>query len=173
MVDDQERTLNALRTALQMEVDGKAFYSRAAASSSSELGRRLLETLAKEEDIHREVFTSIYESMRENKGWPQVSYHSDKGSNLRTVFSKAMENRENPSSVSTEMEAVVTARGMEAKTFDFYTSQAQAATDPAQKEFYGQLASQEQQHNLVLADYYEYLQNPGGWFVKKEHPNLD
>ena len=31
----------------------------------------------------------------------------------------------------------------------------------------------EKEHQLVLLDYYEYLKDPAGWFVKKEHPSLD
>ncbi|GAH21770.1 unnamed protein product, partial [marine sediment metagenome] len=27
--------------------------------------------------------------------------------------------------------------------------------------------------HLVLLDYYEYLKDPAGWFVRKEHPSLD
>lgn len=173
MAKDQEATLKALETALQMEIDGKEFYNRAAASSSSEIGKKLLSTLAAEEDIHRKAFASIYESMREKKGWPDVSYHTDGGANIRTVFNDAIKNKEKLGALTTEMEAVVTARQMEAKTFDFYTSQAETSTDPTQIEFFKQLAAQEQEHNLVLTDYYEYLQNPESWFVKMEHPTLD
>jgi len=30
-----------------------------------------------------------------------------------------------------------------------------------------------QAHELALIDYYDYLSDPAGWFVKKEHPSLD
>jgi len=62
---------------------------------------------------------------------------------------------------------------MEGRTYDFYTQQGQLASEPAEKELYRKLAAQEQAHNLALADYYEYLKNPAGWFVKKEHPSLE
>jgi hypothetical protein len=41
-----------------------------------------------------------------------------------------------------------------------------------EKEFYEQLAK-EREHELALVDYYEYLADPAGWFVKIERPSLD
>jgi hypothetical protein len=35
------------------------------------------------------------------------------------------------------------------------------------------VAAEEREHHLILLDYYEYLKDPAGWFVKKEHPSLD
>jgi len=62
---------------------------------------------------------------------------------------------------------------MESKTYDFYKSQVKKATYAAEREFYETLAAEEREHHLILLDYYEYLKNPAGWFVKQEHPSLD
>ncbi len=62
---------------------------------------------------------------------------------------------------------------MENKTYDFYKSQGKNATYDAERDFYEALAAQERGHHMVLLDYYEYLKDPAGWFVKKEHPSLD
>jgi len=171
MATDQQTILEALNTALQIETDGKEFYTRASQQSSNELGKTLLATLASEEDYHQKVFKGIYESIRNKKGWPVVDFHPDGGSGLRTAFARNITPQVHSS--RDELEAVTTARAMETKTYDFYQSQLRLAKDPSERDFYERLAAQEQEHNLVLADYYEYLQNPAGWFVKKEHPTLD
>ena len=62
---------------------------------------------------------------------------------------------------------------MENKTYDFYKNQSQNATYEAERDFYKALAAEERGHYLVLRDYHEYLINPAGWFVEKEHPSLD
>jgi len=49
-------TLKAIKTATQMEIDGKEFYRIASEKSSSELGKKLLRSLAEEEDYHRKKF---------------------------------------------------------------------------------------------------------------------
>jgi rubrerythrin len=170
---EQQKTLAALQNALKFEIEGKEFYSQAAREAASDLGRHLLSTLASEEDYHRQVFTSIYEAVRTRNKWPDIPFHPDGGHSLRTIMGSVTERSETPQALKTELDAVSAARSMETRTYDFYREQHRLADDSAEREFYDQLAGQEQQHNLILADYYEYLQNPAGWFVKKEHPTLD
>jgi rubrerythrin len=169
----QQNTLSALQNALKFEIEGKDFYTQAAGEATTDLGRHLLSTLASEEDYHRQVFTSIYEAIRTSNKWPDVPFHPDGGHSLRTILESIAQQPETARVVSSELDAVVKARSMEARTFDFYQEQKRLAEDSTEKEFYDKLARQEQQHNLALADYYEYLQNPAAWFVKKEHPTLD
>ena len=56
MVTEQDKTPEALQIAIQMEIDGKEYYLRASQESSNELGKKLLQSLAAEEDIHRQKF---------------------------------------------------------------------------------------------------------------------
>ena len=79
----------------------------------------------------------------------------------------------NVTALATELDAVQTAMNMENKTYDFYKSQGKNATGDAERDFYNTLAAEEKGHHLVLLDYYEYLKDPAGWFVKTEHPSLD
>jgi rubrerythrin len=174
MPSEQKKTIDALKISIQMEIDGKDFYTKASQKSNNNLGKKLLTQLATEEDTHRMVFTNIYNSIQREKGWPKIDFEPDGGQLLRTVFSRAMEKTGIESKkLSTELDTVIAARQMETRTYDYYILQSQKASEAAEKEFYELVASQEQEHNLILADYYEYLQNPAGWFVKKEHPSLD
>jgi hypothetical protein len=59
------------------------------------------------------------------------------------------------------------------KTYDFYKAQGRKTIYNTEKDFYETLAGEEREHHLILLDYYEYLRDPAGWFVKKEHPSLD
>ena len=43
----------------------------------------------------------------------------------------------------------------------------------AEKDFYEKIAGEERGHKLILLDYYEYMKDPGGWYVKAEHTSLD
>ena len=88
---EQDATLTGLKTALQMEIDGKEFYLKASKASQNELGSKLLKQLAAEEDVHREVFKNIYESIKKNNKWPDIKYTPDSGKKLRTVFKEAIE----------------------------------------------------------------------------------
>ncbi|GAH94610.1 unnamed protein product [marine sediment metagenome] len=174
METEQDKTLDALQIAIQMEIDGKEYYLKASQESSNELGKKLLESLASEEDTHRQKFEEIYSAIRSKKAWPATDFQPDGGKRLRTIFARATEGMSsNIKSFTTELDTVQTAMSMENKTYDFYKSQKGSATYNAERDFYETLATEEREHHLILLDYFEYLKDPAGWFVQKEHPSLD
>lgn len=174
METEQDKTLAALQIAIQMEIDGKEYYLKASRESGNELGRKLLQKLAAEEDVHRLKFEQIYNAIRDKKAWPTTDFQPDGGKGLRTIFARATEGvSSNIRALATELDAVQTAMVMENKTYDYYTRQGEIAAHDAERGFYQVVAAEEREHYLVLVDYYEYLKDPAGWFVKKEHPSLD
>ena len=174
MADEQKTTLDVLKTAIQMEIDGKEFYIKAGEASGNELGAKLLRKLADEEDTHRKVFEGIYEKISASKGWPDSEILHDGGKGLKNVFSRAVAEMDaNVKTMSTEIEAVQKAMEMENKTFDFYRSCAVKAAYDAEKQFYQKLSVQEEEHHRLLLDYFEFLKNPAAYFVQKEHHSLD
>ena len=174
MASEQEKTLAALKSALQMETDGEKYYLKASQQSSNDMGKKLLTQLAAEETIHRKKFEQIFEVIQSKKAWPVMDIQTDNGKGLRTIFTKATEEMGNNSkAMPTELDAVQNAVDMERKTYDFYKNRSQKATYEAEKKFYDALTAQEQAHQLALLDYYEYLKDPAAWFVEKEHPSLD
>jgi len=174
METEQDKILQALQIAIQMEIDGREYYLRASQESRNELGRKLLQSLAAEEDTHRQKFEEIYDTIRNNKAWPLIDFQPDRGKRLRTIFAGATEEiGSNVKAPAAELDAIQTAMNMENKTHDFYKSQGGNATYDTERDFYETLAAEEREHHLVLLDYYEYLKDPAGWFVKTEHPSLD
>ena len=174
MTTEQDKTLKALQTAIQMEIDGKRYYLKVSEESSNELGKKLLESLAAEEDIHRQKFEEIYNAIRSKKEWPEIDFKPDGGQRLRTIFATTTE--EIGSTVkapATELDAIQTAMDMENKSYDFYKGQRESAKYDAERDFYEALALEEREHHIILLDYYEYLKDPAGWFVRTEHPSLD
>jgi len=174
MTTEQDKTSAALQTAIQMEIDGKDFYLKASRSSHNELGKKLLKSLAAEEDLHRKKFEEIYNTISAKKDWPGTDFKPDGGRGLRTIFARALEAMDSDiKAISTELEAVQTAMAMENKTYDFYISRSKTAAYNVEKDFYEALAMQESEHHRILLDYYEFMKNPAAWFVQKEHPSLD
>ena len=174
MTTGQEKTTQALQYAIQMEIDGKAFYLKASRESGNELGRKLLESLAAQEDYHRQKFEQIYENIRKSRNWPVVDFKPDGGKTLRTIFAVEISKPTSEIKVAqTELDAVQKAMQMEDKSYDFYHDRYEQVGPGAERDFFETIAAEEREHKLVLLDYYEFLQNPAGWFVKAEHPSLD
>ena len=174
MADAQERTLQALKTALRMEIDGKEFYLKSSKASTNNVGKKLLKRLAEEEEIHQKVFENIYQTISNKQGWPEVKTRPDTTKGLKTVFSEAMqEMSKDVKTIPTEISAIETAMDMENKTYDYYKEQIPKAGSDVEREFYQALSVQEEEHHRVLREYYEFLKNPAAYFVETEHPHLD
>ncbi len=174
METEQDKTLKVLKIAVQMEMDGKEYYLKASKESSNELGRKLLASLAIEEDTHRQKFEEIYNAIRNKRAWLKTDFQPDEGKRLKTIFARATEEiGTNVKASDTELDAIQTAMEMESKSYDLYRDRSQTATYDAERDFYEIVAAEEREHHQVLLDYYEYLKDPAGWFVKKEHPSLN
>ncbi len=172
--EEQNQTLEAVKFAIQMEIDGKEYYQKASQRSDNKVGKELFEWLANEEDKHRRIFGEIFNTIKKQKAWPEVKMQPGKSAILETIFSKEM--RVAASAVKatgTELESIAKAMEMENKTREFYKSQAQKAGYEAEKKLYSALTAEEEGHYLNLVDYREYLIDPAGYFRKAEHHSLD
>jgi rubrerythrin len=174
MSQEQETTLAGLQVALKMEEDGKAFYLKASKASGNPLGAKLFKNLAAEEDIHREVFKSIYNKIKNKNQWPETKSVADGGKHLKTVFAAAMENMDKTfSPAQSELDAVKTGIAMENKTLDYYRERLEKAASAVEKLFYEELSMQESEHSRILQDYYEFYNNPSSYYRSKEHSSVD
>ena len=143
---EQMKIIPGLETALQMEIDGKAFYLKACAESTNEGGKQLFSQLASEEDVHRRLFEQIYETIRKQNSWPQVTVTPSQRE--KTLFSHSESEADVPSeALPNEIEAVKKAMVMETRSHDFYKSQMDNVNNGPAKQFYQRLAAEEQSHS--------------------------
>jgi len=170
MKDEQAKAIEALKVAIQMEVEGKEFYQQASQKSDNRLVKELFENLAGEEDIHRQKFEEIYESIRKGQDWPDVALPSGEAKGLKSIFAQATQEMGDKIKIGeSELQAIKVAMDMEIRTYNLYNSRSEKSTLPAEKRFYQSLAGEERGHHLALLDSYEYLTDPAGWFLAKEH----
>jgi hypothetical protein len=170
----QEKTMQALQYAIQMEIDGKELYLKASHESGNELGKKLMTSLAQQEDYHRRKFEQIYEAIRKFSKWPVVDFKQDSGKILRTIFADETTNPTTAIKVAqSEIDAVQKAMQIEDKSYDLYHQRFGQVAKGAERDFYETISNEERQHKLVLLDYYEFLHDPAEWYVKAEHHSLD
>jgi len=170
MQNEQAKTIEGLQLAIQMEVEGKGFYQQASQRSSNKLAKELFQRLADEENEHRKKFEEIYAALKKGLDWPDVEPPSDKAKGIKSIFAEATKELGSKIKVAeSELEAVKTAMDMEIKTYDLYRSRSEQSALSREKRFYQALAAEERGHHLALLDSYEYLTDPAGWFVMKEH----
>ena len=163
MTTEQEKVLEALQTAVAMENDGKECYLQAASGSKNEAGRKLLQSLAEEEDIHRRKLEAIYNAISADKSWPTINFDTGRVSRIRTTFAGTCEAiGANVGGAATELNVLNTALEKEKQSYDFYERQAKKAGYKVERDFYEKIAAEEREHELALLDYYEYLKDPAG-----------
>ena len=157
-----------------MELDGKECYLAASKASTIEAGKKLLHSLAEEENNHRQTFEGIYNAIRQGRDWPHIDLGTDRAVDIRdTLVMTCQALGVNVGGTSSELDAVKVAIDKEKKSYDFYEKQASQAIYDSEKSFYAALAREEREHELTLLDYYDYLADPAEWFVKAEHLSLD
>lgn len=174
MKEAEPRLVEALKFAIQMELDGKKFYTQAGERSTNPLGKELFTWLAGQEDHHRQTFENIYKAISEKQGWPSEHVKPVKGQKPGNIFSEAIKNSgKTVKSNKMEVEDAVRAMDMEIKSRDYYKKQEALATSPAEKSFFKTISEEEQGHYLGLIDYREYITDPVDWFTRTEHHLLD
>ena len=174
MVTKQDKILEALQIAIDMEKDGKECYLQASQESDNEVGKKLLQSLALEEDTHREKLVEIYHVIQKKEGWPATDFRPDKGKRLREIFTGTCEViGVNVKAGATEFDAIKIAIKKEKKSYDLYKDHTQNAAYDTERDFYEALAGEEMEHVLILENYYEYLTDPVDWFTRVEHHSLD
>ncbi len=159
----------ALKRAIEMEVEGKRFYEGAAQKANSALAKGIFEALAREEDLHMRRIREIYEGLKAGgfQGWVRTVGDP---SRLRKVFDGAL--GEEAEASEGDLEALRFALGREEEAFKYYEELAQGATDPAERRFWLALSWEERGHYLQIMDSIEYLTDPEGWLRRAERWGL-
>ncbi len=173
-ISEQDKLTQAIKTAIEMETEGRECYLAASRDSLNEAGRKLLLTLAEEEEDHRRHFQALYESISNSHHWPPVHLRPAATRRIRqNLVSICREIGVKVGVAAGEKEMVNIAIDKEKKSYDFYNDLASKADFETEKEFYTTLAAEEWEHFLALQDYAEYITDPAGWFVNTEHTSMD
>ena len=174
MEKEQAKIVEALKFAIQMEIDGKDFYQKSEKASSTRLGKELFQWLAGEEDKHRQRFEDIYQAIKRNQAWPEADIQPAQSDKLRTIFFSARAaSAPKTENQAAELKSIAKAMDMEQKSQEFYQEQGEGSMYPAERTFFKSLAAEEHGHYLAMVDYREFLVDPAGWFRKSEHHSLD
>ncbi|MFZ5916372.1 MAG: ferritin-like domain-containing protein [Chloroflexota bacterium] len=159
MSQSVNQNLVALRMAIQTEIDGYEFYTRAAAQAQHPRTQALFQNVAQDEIGHREWLEAQAASLRRDGHWlpqqlPQTKEIPDAAAGL-PIFAK--EHIVDISAHTSELTALRTAVLIEQDAVNFYRRAAGQIDDPAGKEMFEFLADFEAGHRRVLEEEYNFL----------------
>ena len=173
MTKVHEYLLQALKDAVQMEVDGRQFYLEAAKKVKSEGVREILEYLAEAEVYHIEKFKEIYQSLQKDPAWTENLAAFNPPQHQPYVCVLAMAQEDQGTGGDDDLQALKTGIKMEECSIDYYTRLARETNIPLARRFFMSIAHEERGHYLTLMDMHNYLSDPADWFYVTQMGHVD
>jgi len=172
-MNDKER-LNALEVALNNEKREREFYLKNAKRTKNALGKKMFQQIGDDELEHYQRLTELNQKWTKKEKWPETVPLKVNQTVVKDILLDFLKKADEKSQSDTDdLEAVRTAIDFEAKGAKFYADLRDAVTNQREKEFFGLLATIENEHYLSLKDTEEYLIDPISWYRKMEHHTLD
>jgi rubrerythrin len=169
----QEYMLQALKDAVQMELEGRQFYLEAAKQVKSAGVRDVLEYLAESEKYHIQKFNEIYQSLQKDPAWTESLAAFTPPQHEPYVCVMAMAKESQASGGADDLQALRTGIKMEECAIDYYTKLAKETNIPLARRFFMSVAHEERGHYLMLMDMHNYLTLPEDWFYVKQMGHVD
>ncbi len=156
--------MNAMEVAKKMETDAIRFYAEAAEKTQHPAGKKMFQTIVKDEKRHLELVTNMLKGMDVHVG----DVHPIK--NVQTVFEEMKdEMMERVKATSDDLEAFKIGMEMEKEGLEFYKKLLSEAKTEKEKEIYTKLMHEEEEHYKIFANSYEFLNDTGNWYMWDEH----
>ncbi|MFH1090274.1 MAG: ferritin family protein [Pseudomonadota bacterium] len=174
MSASNQKSLNMLNTALEIEEKGRNHYDTAARECRNELGREVFTLLRDFEVQHVARIREIYDSLKAGGQWSPEASSFTVVADLGEVFRRLAENlKDKAKAEADDLEALQVGISFESASIKFYQDQATAAEDPLEKRFTELMAAEERGHLNLLTDMKQYYVDPESWFMEKDRIHLD
>ena len=159
----KEDVKNAIKTAIQMEKEGYAFYKKASAQTSSDMGREIFDSLANDEKIHLEVFQKLFKDKIEKSEWNNLVNSSKKYADI-DIFPKDLQQIEGANPDTNELDAIKIAMDSEKDAIEYYGKIKEKIKDDDIRKIINEIIEQEKNHYSILQEEFEHLSRTGYWY---------
>ncbi|UCG60313.1 MAG: ferritin family protein [Candidatus Zixiibacteriota bacterium] len=151
--------MNIFDFAMQMELDGKAFYEKMARDTADAELKKVLIMLAEEENKHYHIFKKLREG--EVPGTEGVgSAHSETLSAVKNIFRELSTNGEHGDFTKDEKSIWSEALLIEEKSENFYREKAQTEPDVQKRSILTMIANEERNHIYLIDSVLTYMKFP-------------
>lgn len=175
MSEKDDRVLNMLNTALEMEEKGFEFYRKAKDECGSDAAREVFHTLMKDEVLHVKRIKAIYAGLDGGGKWNDEwkAFRVEHGDLSRMFQSIARKHGSNIETTAGDVEAVDVGIDFEGRAVEFYSQQLSLAGEPLETKFIEEMIAEERSHHAALTDMKLYLTDPAAWFAGAERSGMD
>lgn len=157
---------NAIKEAIQLEINGKNFFTQAAESTHNELGKKMFQGLADAEVKHLEVFSQLFTSILKEKDWKKYI----RGEELKgkSPLIEELTSRMKKAEGKSDIEALSIGMELEEKAIKHFQKSAEEVDDPQAKEIFLNICEEEKFHYDLLQSQRDSLTHSGFWLDSAE-----
>jgi rubrerythrin len=156
--------------AMKMERDGKAYYEKQASLTANPELKKILLTLAEEEENHYRFFKRMKENPDDLIDAKLTGARTV--TQIKNVFEDMAGLGDKASFGTDVISAWKEARRIEEKSVDFYLQQAAAENDPARQALLEQIIEEERNHVLMIDGVLIFLKQPAAFADSAQFKNF-
>jgi len=159
--------MNIFDYAMQMELDGKAFYEKLAEESETDGLKSIFRSLALDEQKHYDVFRQMKE-----QGAVMSMIDSEALDGAKNVFTRLQEQGVAPESDAKNLEAYQYAMQVESDSATLYQEAADKEPNQEIRDILLRIAVEERKHFNIVENVFEFVNAPNQNLVWGEFSNL-
>ena len=167
MVNLTPEIMQAIKTAIQMEEEGHAFYMKAAAETQNEMGKKMFQQLAKDELEHKQTFSAMFDKVADPATWRKL-VASTRGIKELPAFRELSKEQKRSKGMADDANVLRIGMDTEDKSIKHYQKAAKETKDPQAKTIFTNIAQQEEYHYNLLQAELDSLTGTGFWFDTAE-----
>lgn len=160
--------MNVFDFAIQMEVDGKAYYEKLAGQASLPGLRTIFTHLAEDEQKHFEIF----QALRSGSKAP-VMQESTALATAQNIFKELLEDAGGATGGKDDLAAYQHAMKLEADSFRLYEDTAAKEVETETRGLLLKVAEEERKHFKILENIFHFVNAPNQYLAWGEFSNLE
>lgn len=160
--------MNVFDFAMQMEVDGKAYYEKLAGQASLPGLRIIFTRLAEDEQKHFEIFRALRSGDR-----TPIMQESMALADARNIFAELPKGAEGAAGGKDDLAAYQHAMKLEADSFRLYEDAAAKEVGAETRMLLLKVAEEERKHFSILENIFHFVNAPNQYLAWGEFSNLE
>lgn len=157
----------AIRMAIDLEKNGRKFYTEAVDKAETESGKKIFKMLAHEEVLHLVTFQKMLDQMGTESNWRELIKDYPKARQVPVFGEKAPASKVAKARTD-EIAALRIAMKNEKEAIDFFDKIAHLATDETTQKVFEFVKEQEVYHYDLIQAELDSITNTGFWFDSAE-----
>ncbi len=170
-MNQQADTGDIFSFAMQMELDGKAFYEKGADSTDNESLKKIFQQLAEEEHRHYHVFKKLQAGETSDPSADLAPKGSTVNS-VKNIFREMTESGRDTLAGDSSRTLWQEAREVEIKSEKLYRDAADRQADSHRRKMLNLIADEEKNHIYLIDNMLAFLTDPSGFASSQDYKNF-